>query len=185
MSSPELKIEQCNTVEMVSFHQEGNDLLRAKVDKIAKELLEHLNSVEVLSRIAEANMPGRSSGKVQDTFLDYAKSIGFQSEKQGLFDVYNNSSLRPDYYLDLGGSNGILLEVERGKTTINNMDLLDMWKCHLCEHANFLFLMVPQELRQNSKMKPRREFNTVKKRLESFFYQSNYTNVLGLYLFGY
>ena len=46
------------------------------------------------------------------------------------------------------GSSGILLEVERGKTTINNMDFLDFWKCHLCEHAHYLFLLVPQELRQ-------------------------------------
>ena len=60
-----------------------------------------------------------------------------------------------------------------------------MWKCHLCEHANYLFLMVPKELRQNLKMKPRNEFNTVRKRLETFFVPGNYTNVLGLYIFGY
>jgi len=31
-----------------------------------------------------------------------------------------------------------LLEVERGKTTINNMQLLDFWKCHrmTCELSN-------------------------------------------------
>ena len=61
------------------------------------------------------------------------------------------------------------MEVERGKTTINNMDFLDFWKCHLCEHANYLFLMVPQELRQNPTMSPRREYNTVVKRMASFF----------------
>ena len=187
MNDFEIKLDSYNPVELVTFHQEGiqSEFLKAKVDKIAKGLLEHLNSPEILSMICDANKPGRSSTKVQDTFLGYAKSVGFVSESKGLFDNYYNSSLRPDYYLDLGGKNGILLEVERGKTTINNMDLLDMWKCHLCEHANYLFLMVPQELRQNPNMKPRREFNTVKKRLESFFYSNNYTNVLGLYLFGY
>jgi hypothetical protein len=41
---------------------------------------------------------------------------------------------------------GIILEVERGKTTINNMDLLEFWKCHICAHADFLFLMVPLDL---------------------------------------
>jgi hypothetical protein len=90
----------------------------------------------------------------------------------------------PDYYLPIGDT-GILLEVERGKTTINNMDLLDFWKCHLCEHANYLFLMVPQELRQNATMSPRREYAFVVKRLASFFVPGNYTNVHGLFVFGY
>ena len=80
---------------------------------------------------------------------------------------------------------GIILEVERGKTTINNMDLLDFWKCHICEHAAYLFLMVPTELRQNATMSPRREFVTVGNRLESFFVPGNYTNVRGLVLMGY
>jgi hypothetical protein len=34
-------------------------------------------------------------------------------------------------------------------------------------------------------MTPRREFNTVAKRLESFFHPGNYTNVIGLILLGY
>jgi len=77
------------------------------------------------------------------------------------------------------------MEVERGKTTINNMDLLDFWKCHLCQHADYLFLMVPQELRQNTTMTPRREYNSVVKRMSSFFMRRNYTNVRGLHIFGY
>ena len=44
-------------------------------------------------------------------------------EKKGLFKNYN-SQLRPDYYKKLKKS-GIILEVERGKTLKNNMDLLD------------------------------------------------------------
>ena len=78
-----------------------------------------------------------------------------------------------------------LLEVERGKTTINNMDLLDVWKCHSCRHANYLFLFVPRELRQNEHTAPRREFATVAKRLGTFFEPRNYTNVYALWLFGY
>ena len=83
------------------------------------------------------------------------------------------------------GDGGILLEVERGKTTINNMDLLDLWKCHICREANVLFLFVPSELRQNESMSPRREFATVSSRLESFFEPGNETNVEALFLFGY
>jgi hypothetical protein len=65
------------------------------------------------------------------------------------------------------------------------MDLLDFWKCHICEHAHYLILLVPTELRQNETMAPRREFATVRNRLSSFFEEDNYTNVRGLFLFGY
>ena len=75
--------------------------------------------------------------------------------------------------------------MERGKTTINNMDLLDFWKCHLCPDANYLFLLVPQALRQNENMSPRNEFATVDRRLSEFFRPRNYTNVRGLCVFGY
>ena len=83
------------------------------------------------------------------------------------------------------GDTGIILEVERGKTTINNMDLLDFWKCHICAHADYLILLVPEELRQNETMTARREFVSVRKRLATFFEPQNYTNVRGLFLFGY
>jgi hypothetical protein len=75
--------------------------------------------------------------------------------------------------------------VECGKTTINNMDFLDFWKFHLCEQAQYLFLMVPKELRQNPTMAPRREYVSVVRRLQGFFIPRNYTNVCGLLVFGY
>jgi hypothetical protein len=85
---------------------------------------------------------------VQEVLLEKAAELGFTSEKQGLFEEYATSGLRPDYYKPFGDRSGILLEVERGKTTINNMDLLDLWKCHICPEADVLFLFVPIELRQ-------------------------------------
>jgi len=96
----------------------------------------------------------------------------------------NELGLRPDYYLRLD-DDGVILEVERGKTTINNMDLLDFWKCHLCPQANYLFLLVPTALRQNATMTPRNEYSTVERRLSRFFVSDNHTNVRGLCLFGY
>jgi len=173
-------------VEMIKFAREDkrhlSEYLRA--DQLAEKLLGHLNESPVQKRIKRANSPGASSALIQAVFETFAGQLGFKSECEGLFENYPNSSLRPDYYLPLGKT-GILLEVERGKTTINNMDLLDFWKCHLCENANFLFLMVPKELRQNENMSPRREFNTVSKRMKAFFEPRNYTNVFGLWLFGY
>lgn len=83
------------------------------------------------------------------------------------------------------GDTGILMEVERGKTTINNMDLLDFWKCHVCDHAHYLFLLVPVALRQNETGTVRNEFQAVVRRLRTFFEPKNYTNVRAAYVFGY
>lgn len=55
----------------------------------------------------------------------------------------------------------------------------------VCRDRHALLLMVPVELRQNSKKPPSRPFNTVAKRLGSFFMPGNYTNVHGLVLLGY
>jgi hypothetical protein len=123
----------------------------AEVCRIAERFHSQLNRSDAQALIAAANIPGNSSAFVQEAVLEAATPLGFESEAKGLFGSYATSALRPDYYLPIGDT-GILLEVERGKTTINNMDLLDFWKCHLCEHANYLFLMVPRELRQNPTM---------------------------------
>lgn len=156
----------------------------AEVLALAESLVAHLEEPAVAARLEEANQPGQSSAMVQDVFVQEARRLGFVDESKGLFRTYTSSALRPDYYRPVGRT-GVIMEVERGKTTINNMDLLDFWKCHICEHASYLFLMVPSELRQNPTMSPRREFATVSKRLESFFVPGNYTNVHGLVLLGY
>ena len=153
------------------------------VRTVADALYDHLIGAEVAAQLLAANQPGASSATVQNVFLEQARELGFRSESRGLFAEYA-SGLRPDYFMPVGGS-GIILEVERGKTTINNMDLLDFWKCHICAHADYLFLLVPEELRQNETMTPRREFATVRRRLATFFEPQNYTNVRGLVLFGY
>lgn len=153
------------------------------VVSVADQLVAHLEAPLTSELLRNANQPGRSSALVQQTFEKEAESLGFRSERRGLFSAYQ-SALRPDYYLAVNDS-GIILEVERGKTTINNMDLLDFWKCHICEHADYLFLMVPTELRQNPNMSPRREFATVSRRIQTFFRPENYTNVRGVVLIGY
>ncbi|GAA4742212.1 hypothetical protein GCM10025783_11900 [Amnibacterium soli] len=150
-------------------------------------MLLHLRDPEAQRLIDEVNQPGRSSGEVQATILGRAASLGFRSEARGLFSDYSTPGLRPDYFLELPAhETGILLEVERGKTTINNMDLLDFWKCHICVTADHLFLMVPQRLQQNlDASRITRPFDYVKKRLPTFFSGSNYTNVRSAWLFGY
>lgn len=158
----------------------------ARVAAIAVALLDHLNEPTAQLQIHAANQPGGSSALVQGVFAVQAAELGFASEKKGLFASYG-AALRPDYYLPLPEfETGIILEVERGKTTTNNMDLLDMWKCHLCETAHHLFLLVPKALHHNAVMSPKHEFEAVKKRLGKFFEpEDNYVNVRTCWIFGY
>jgi len=156
-----------------------------KVIELADSLLAYMNLPSTLQRFNEANQPGISSAVVQDVILPHLDTLGFTSEAQGLFDNYPTKGLRPDYFRAINQT-GIIVEVERGKTTTNNMDLLDFWKCHICEQANYLFLLVPQALKHNVKQAtPKKEYTTVKNRLSAFFLTGNYTNVNGLVLFGY
>jgi hypothetical protein len=174
-------------VELATFVQRGLDGAElAVVADIATTLQDHLNTPQAQMQLLEANQPGGSSALVQAVFIRRALELGFASEKKGLFLNYG-AALRPDYYRPLPEfGTGIILEVERGKTTTNNMDLLDMWKCHLCETAHHLFLLVPLELRHNELMSPKREFATVSRRLGTFFDPpENYVNVRTCSIFGY
>jgi hypothetical protein len=156
-----------------------------KVTFIAEEILKYLNQPEILKKLEEANKPNISSGIVQNVFLGKASELGFKDESNGLFNEYLNKKLRPDYFLQLGNT-GILMEVERGKTNDNNMDFLDFWKCHICNHAHYLFLCVPKVLRQNESTNSiKKPYQKVVNNMESFFLPENYTNVRGLVVIGY
>lgn len=155
----------------------------AEVERLAQRFLVFLNNAEIQDGIAAVHQVGASSAEVQKTILPGAKQLGFTSEKTGLFEAYAVQALRPDYYVQVQDT-GILLEVERGKTTTNNMDLLDIWKCHICEHAEYLFLLVPQ-VRPTKKGSNTRPFKQVQSRLGTFFKPNNYVNVEAVFLFGY
>lgn len=154
------------------------------VMSVREQLVGDLNGPAIQARIEEANQPGVSSAQVQEAFLEEARALGFRSEARGLFQAYATPGLRPDYYLPIGSS-GILMEVERGKTTINNMDLLDLWKCHVCAEAHYLFLVVPQVLVQSAARRATRPYEYVVKRISTFFVAGNYTEVRGASVVGY
>ncbi len=157
-----------------------------EVEEIAEQLHEFLSLPVTIQKLNNTNLPGRKSNEIQEIVLGVATKLGFVDESKGLFSDYKNNRLRPDYYKKIGTTTGILMEVERGKTNQNNMDFLDFWKCHICKHAHYLFLIVPQELMQNSSNKVvGRPFNTVAGHMESLFDPENYTNVHGVVLFGY
>jgi hypothetical protein len=62
------------------------------------------------------------------------------------------------------------------------MDILDLWKCHICNHAQYLFLMVPIYA-QNAGS--RNVFDNVVKRMQPFFVKEHYVGVFGIFIFGY
>lgn len=156
----------------------------ARVKKIADEFQKQLNKPRLLAELKSRNVPGASSRAIQDLFKKEAEKLGFKHEAEKLFHAEYALALRPDYYKALGKT-GILLEVERGKSIDNNMDLLDFWKTHICPEAHYLFLLVPVELKQSSSASTKKVFQSVKKRLEPFFETRNQTNVRGTCLFGY
>jgi hypothetical protein len=168
-------------IEVITKENIKSSLEFQNVQKIANELHSFLSQQVILDSIAVTHKIHAKSGQIQDIILPKAQELGFASEKKGLFEKY---LLRPDYYKKLGENKGIIMEVERGKSLTNNMDLLDVWKCHICEEANYLFLIVPQ-IRQTEKGSNTKIFNAVVKRLQSFFYKKNYINIDAIFIFGY
>jgi hypothetical protein len=150
----------------------------------SRQVNEILNDQKVVEAISEVHKFGASSHTVQKSILLQMESLGFVSEKKGLFASYKVSGIRPDYFKPLPGG-GILFEVERGKTIANNMDLLDVWKTHLCLEAKHLFLMVPN-IRVTEKGGSQKIFRTVENRIETFFLnKSTPIDVNSVHLFGY
>ena len=138
-----------------------------KVSAIADDFAQFLRTPEIENAISEVHKHGATSTQVQAIVCPGAEKLGFANEKKKLFKQYSVPALRPDFYMQIG-TTGILLEVERGKTLTNNMDLLDLWKCHICEHADFLFLLVPNK-RHAATGNGTRPYVQVKKRLSTFF----------------
>jgi hypothetical protein len=124
---------------------------------------------------------GGTSHQVDAVVQPHAAALGFTSQKKTLFAEYP-IALRPDWYCPLGDT-GVLLEIERGKTVANNMDLLDLWKCHICMQAHHLFLIVPIIVTRSYGTE--RVYPRVVTRLQSFFAAGNEVNVRSAAVFGY
>jgi hypothetical protein len=173
-------------IQYLTFHR-AKDLDNtnfALVQNISLQVLDMLNQEQVLSDIKEVHHLGASSHKVQAVIMSQMKTLGFASEKRGLFSNYKVAGIRPDYYKPIPGG-GILFEVERGKTLANNMDLLDVWKTHICKEAQHLFLLVPK-IRVSAKGAEQKIFNTVANRVETFFADViTPIDVTSVHLFGY
>jgi hypothetical protein len=152
--------------------------------ELALQLKELLEARELLAAIEQAHVFGASSQKIQDAITPSVLSLGFTSEKKGLFADIKVPGIRPDFYKPIIGG-GIILEVERGKTVANNMDLLDIWKTHICQSANHLFLLVPQ-IRVTQSGSNQKIYSTVVNRVGAFFAQStDPIDIDSVHIFGY
>lgn len=151
--------------------------------KIATDLFEYLSQSDIANKIKDAHQFNAKSHDIQDIFLPKCLELGMTSEKKGLFASHKVARLRPDYYVKIGNT-GLIMEVERGKTTANNMDLLDIWKCHLCEKADYLLLVVPI-YRVSGNGGKQKIFEHVLNRLSTFFEPANYVNVEAAFIIGY
>lgn len=154
-----------------------------KAKDIFEELVLFMQNEDIQKKLEVTHKRYAKSGDIQNIIVDKTRLLGFTSEKKGLFKNQTVSQLRPDYFLELENSSGIIMEVERGKTLANNMDLLDLWKCHICEKANFLFLIIPN-IRQ-TKSGRNIIFESVERRMATFFGKENYTNVDAVFIIGY
>lgn len=158
-----------------------NDFIKA--NDVFNSLIQFMEETETQNRLEKTHQLFAKSGQIQEIILTKTIELGFSSEKNGLFNNLSVKQLRPDYYLKIDNSAGIIMEVERGKTIANNMDLLDLWKCHICSNANFLFLVIPN-IRQTATGR-NIIFETVERRMSTFFNSKNYTNVDGVFIIGY
>jgi hypothetical protein len=152
--------------------------------ELAEKVNDFLAKETVKKAISTVHLLGASSHKVQAAIIKEVEALGFQSEKKGLFANVDVSGIRPDYFKAIEGG-GVLFEVERGKTLANNMDLLDVWKTHICLDAKHLFLMVPL-IRVTNKGAQQKVFNTVEKRVGAFFAENvGAIDVDSVHVFGY
>lgn len=160
---------------MEVFYQEG--FKKNNLFKIFNEDVNVINGFieKHKKQIIALNNLGTNSKVIEDFLKEILEKQGYKYEtKQNLF--------RPDYIKFLNKGK-ILVEVERGKTINNNMDLLDFWKCHICCKIGCLILIVPEKVPR--KNKSQLIYKTVIRRMRSFFIKENYCNVKAIAIIDY
>ncbi len=122
---------------------------------------------------------GASSRLIQNFIEPFLMTRGFKPESRERVGL---AEFRADFLLTVG-AHSIVVEVERGKTTDNNMDMLDFWKAHIHGAESHLIIAVPVWYVVTNSVKP--TFNSVCRRMSVFFAPANYTNVRSLHVVGY
>ena len=166
-------------MEMTWLQQRGGRFRTAR--EVAERLRSALDSADVRGALDAIPAIGGTSHQVDAIVRPHAEELGFSSQRANLFMEYP-IGLRPDWYRSLGPT-GIILEVERGKVVSNNMDLLDLWKCHICREASHLIIVVPMTVTRSYAVEP--GYERVVTRLTTFFRPGNETNVSSVAVLGY
>lgn len=156
-----------------------------RVDSLAAQLQHHLESEA--SEIAKLHIHGAQSMAIQLRVGQLLETrLGFVSEVVLTPDDGLVTRARPDFFFPLSSGSGVIAEVERGGTTANNHDLKDLWKTHIAVNAKHLFLIVPQELFNESGAVRERPYPKVARRMGAFFTSPRaYVDVLSVHIFGY
>ena len=174
-----------NCVSLISFAVPGSEspgAIRAR--ETADRLAKTVSALQGTELYLSATQQGMSSKHFQELIKEDLISLGYVDERHQRVGL---AGFRPDFILDIPGD-GVLVEVERGKTIDNNMDMLDMWKCHVHQDARHLILLVPvwyvkRKTDGGSSQTP--TFSKVCVRLAQFFEPENYTNVMTLHILGF
>ena len=152
---------------------EGAELAASTAAALAKRITELWNTEEYLGAVVH----GASSSVIQGLLTPTLVSLGYKDEVG--YKVVD-AGFKPDFMSACGR---VMVEVERGKTLDNNMDMLDMWKCHIHPTAKHLILLVPiWYVKQGGRSAT---FSRVCRRLAAFFEKGCETNVASLHLAGY
>lgn len=159
------------------------DLVR--VDELADRLRHHLD--ESAAAIDLVHVHQAQSKAVQSIVAELLhEKLGFRQERVLAPEDGFVTLARPDFFFPLGPGRGVLAEVERGGTTTNNHDLKDLWKTHIAQEAQHLFLVVPHTNWNLAGQAREHPFVRVCRRLGAFFGDPRReVDVISLHIFGY
>lgn len=153
-----------------------------EADRVANQLVQRIEEVLGSDAYLASVSHGASSSVFQSLVEPVLTSNGFSSE---ISHTVADASFKPDFVMNTHKFS-IMVEVERGKTLDNNMDMLDMWKCHIHPTTRHLILLVPIWYeKQGNSPSCTSTFSRVCRRMAPFFAPGNETNVHSLHVVGY
>ena len=156
----------------------------AAVDSLAERLARYLESNT--AEIDAVHVFRAQSMAVQQVVGGLLNAVGFREEVVLTPQDGFVTRARPDFYYSLGEGRGIIAEIERGGTTLNNHDLKDFWKTHIAKDAHHLFLVVPMANWNEAGNARERPYARVVHRLQAFFGdERREVDVLSAHVFGY
>lgn len=147
--------------------------------RCAEDLVSILQKMQGTEEYKLVTALGASSCKIQSLIGESLKNRGYSPEVRSTFGL---AGFRPDFIKEMD-DDGVMVEVERGKTIDNNMDMLDFWKCHIHPGIHHLILVVPVWYSTQRSVKA--NFSSVCRRMAPMFEAANLTNVWTLNVVGY